>query len=237
MQQIKQAVILAGGLGTRLRPLTLSTPKPMVLIHNRPFLEYIINLLKKNGITEVIILAGYLHEKIQEYFKDGKEFGISIEYSLSPVEAATGTRLKNAKQLFDKNFLLLYGDNYWPLHLPTLIDFYQKMKTKASVVAYHNSKDMTQHNMYIDRDGFVNIYDKTRIVKTLNGLDIGFFLLEKSILKNLPKRNFSFEEVIIPRLVQEKELAGFITQDQYYALSNPSRISIIEDYFKREKLV
>ena len=232
MRSIKQAVILAGGLGTRLRPLTLTTPKPMVLINETPFLSYMFDLLKKNGIREVIILVGYLHEKIEEYFKDGRKFGMSLQYSFSPIEAKTGTRLKKAKHLLDDNFLLLYGDNYWPLNLSNLVDFYKKMKKKASVVAYHNTADITQHNMFIDTKGLVRIYDKSRTAKKLNGLDIGFFLLEKSILTNLPDDNFSFEEVIIPRLIEQKELAGFLTDEKYYALSNPSRILIIEDYFK-----
>lgn len=237
MKLIKQAVILAGGLGTRLRPLTHIIPKPMVPIYNKPFLAYIINLLKKNEITHVVLLVGYLHEKIEEYFKDGKKFGISIRYSVSPDETATGTRIKNALPLLDNIFLLLYGDNYWPLHLAGLVNFYKKMKTKASVVVYHNSGDATKHNMFINKKGLVMIYDKTRKVKNLNGLDIGFFLLDKSVLNNFPKGNFSFEEVIIPRLIQSHELAGFMTHEKYYALSNPSRIPIIEEYFKKEKLI
>jgi len=234
---IKQAVILAGGLGTRLHPLTLTTPKPMVPIYNKPFLAYILELLKKNGITEVVLLVGYLHEKIEEYFKDGKDYAISIRYSVAPVEAATGTRVKHALPLLDKNFLLLYADNYWPLHLPTLIDFYKKVKTKASVVVHHNIHDTTQHNMLIDEKGLVRIYDKTRTAKHLNGLDIGFFILDKHILTDLPEDNFSFEEIIVSRLIQDQELAGFITNEQYYALSNPSRIPIIEHYFKKENLI
>lgn len=237
MQSIKQAVILAGGLGIRLRPLTFTTPKPMILIHTKPLLAYIIELLRKNGITHILLLVGYLHEQIEEYFKDGKEFGISIGYSYSPIEADTGTRIKNAIPLLDQNFLLLYGDNYWPLNLANLVEFYKRMKTKASVVAYHNSDDATKHNMFIDEKGFVQVYDKTRASKNLNGLDIGFFLLDKTILNNLPEDNFSFEEIMIPRLAQNQELAGFMTHDKYYSLSNPSRIPLIEEYFKREKLI
>lgn len=237
MQSIKQAVILAGGVGARLRPLTLTKPKPMVPILDKPFLTYLISLLKKNGITEIILLVGYLHGKIEEYFKNGEEFGISIKYSFAPVNAETGTRLKNARKFLDKKFLLLYADNYWPLNLSDLVLFYSDMKTKASVVVYHNKQDKTQHNMLVDEKGLVRVYDKTRVEKNLNGLDIGFFLLDKSVLSYLPQENFSFEKVVIPRLIQDRQLAGFITEEKYYALSNPSRIPIIEDYFKKEKLI
>lgn len=237
MKSVKQAVILAGGLGTRLRPFTITTPKPMVLIHGKPFLAFFIELLKKNGITHVLLLVGYLHEQIEEYFGNGKNFGVSINYSYSPVEADTGTRIKNAIPLLDHFFLLLYGDNYWPLNLINLVEFRKRMKTKASVVAYHNSDDATKHNMLIDKKGLVKIYDKTRRVKNLNGLDIGFFLLDRNILINLPNDNFSFEDVITLLLVKKKQLAGFMTHDKYYSLSNPSRIQLIEEYFKREKLI
>lgn len=233
MKPIKQAVILAGGLGTRLRPLTFTTPKPMIPIHGKPFLTYIIELLRTNGIAHVILLVGYLHEQIEKYFGDGEKFGMSIVYSYSPIEADTGTRIKNAIPLLNQNFLLLYGDNYWPLNLANLIEFYKKMKTKASVVAYHNSDDITKHNMFIDEKGFVQVYDKTRASKNLNGLDIGFFLLDKNILTNLPEDNFSFEEVIIPSLIKKKQLAGFVTQNKYCSLSTLSRIPMIEEYFKK----
>ena len=94
---IKQAVILCGGLGKRLMPLTKKLPKPMVKLNNKPFLEYIINLLK-NGITEILILAGYRYEKITRYFEDGRKFGVNIKYSIGPIEWDTGERVYNAKE-------------------------------------------------------------------------------------------------------------------------------------------
>ena len=82
MVSIKQAVILAGGIGTRLRPLTDNLPKPMVPINRKPFLEYLLELLKENGIKEVVLLLGYLPDKIREYFGNGSDFGIKIKYSV-----------------------------------------------------------------------------------------------------------------------------------------------------------
>ncbi len=236
MSNIKQAVILAGGQGIRMHPLTLTTPKPMIPIHGKPFLAYLIELLKKNGISEVILLVGYLHKTIEEYFGDGKKFGLSIHYSFSSVEADTGTRIKNALQLLDNNFLLLYGDNYWPLRLTDLTDFYEKMNTKASVVVYSNLDSITKNNIFVDGHGLIQIYDRSRTKENLNGVDIGFFILDKSIFINLPEENFSFEDVILPRLVTERQLAGFLTHHKYYGLSNPGRIPAIEKYLSPKKL-
>ncbi|MDO8659060.1 MAG: HAD-IIIA family hydrolase [Candidatus Parcubacteria bacterium] len=237
MTSIRQAVILAGGQGTRLRPFTLTTPKPMIPIHGKPFLEHLIELLKKNGIEEIIILTGYLHEKIEEYFKDGKEFGLKIKYSFSPIEDETGTRIRKAKDLLDDKFLLLYSDNYWPLQLDILTSFYNKIGVKNLVTVYSNFDNATKSNILVGNDGLVKIYDKTRTEQNLNGVDIGFFILDKNIFTRLPKKNFSFEKIIIPRLIKEKQMSGYLTNHKYYGLSNPERIPMIEEFFKQKKII
>lgn len=237
MKSIEQAVILAGGQGIRLRPLTVTTPKPMILIHGKSFLAYIIELLKANGITQVVLLVGYLHEQIEDYFGDGKRFGITIKYSHSPVEADTGTRLRVARPLLKQTFLLLYGDNYWPLKIDRLTDYYKKLGTKALITIYSNRDNTTKNNISVGSDGLVYVYDKSRTKKDLNGVDIGFFLLDRNILKNMPEYNFSFEDIIIPRLIKEKQLAGFLTHHKYYGLSTPERIPVIKDYFSFKKVL
>src|SRR5579872_486054 len=122
---IKQAVILTGGQGLRLRPLTLTTPKPLIPIHGKPFVQYLVELLKANGIKKIVFLTGYLGEQIEEYFGDGKKFGVQITYSHLPIEFDTGARIKVAKKVFEDTFLLLYCDNYWPLNLKELTAFYK----------------------------------------------------------------------------------------------------------------
>lgn len=236
LQPITQAVILAGGLGMRLRPMTNHTPKPMILFLGKPFLEHLIELLKANGIKEVILLVGYLHEQIEEYFGNGERFGISIKYSYSPVESDTGTRLRNAYPLMDQVFLFCYGDNYWPLRLSEQVEYYKFMGRKALVTVYHNRDQATKNNIQVE-EGLVKTYDRTRKIEHLNGVDIGFFILDKEVLDPMPAGNFSFEEVIVPRLIAQNELAGFVTEHKYYGLSNPDRIPAIQEYFRPKKTV
>ena len=235
--KIKQAVILAGGEGVRLRPLTLTTPKPMIPINGKPFLEYLVELLRDNGIEEVIILTGYLHEKIEDYFGDGKRFGLKILYSYSPVEDDTGTRIRKAKDMLSNTFLLLYGDNYWPLSLKKLIEFYEKVGTEALVTVYCNIDNYTKNNMFVSNEGLVKAYDKTRQTSGLNGVDIGFFILKKDVLENLLKENFSFEKIVMPKLIKDKQLSGFLSYHKYYGLSNLERIPLIEEFFKPKKII
>ena len=108
---VNQAVILCGGLGKRLMSLTKYTPKPMVLINKKPFLEYLINQLKVNGLTKILILGGYRSDQIKNYFQNGENFGVKIEYSNGPIHWDTGTRVFKAEKKLNKHFLLLYSDN------------------------------------------------------------------------------------------------------------------------------
>jgi len=234
---IKQAVILAGGQGMRLRPLTLTIPKPLIPIHNKAFVQYLVERLQKNGIKEVVFLTGYLGDQIEKYFGDGKKFGLKITYSYSPLDCDTGTRIRNASHLLDNMFLLLYGDNYWPLNLKELTAFYKKAGTKALVTVYKNNDSYTKNNMRVNMKRIVEVYDKTRKAKELNGVDIGFFILKKNIIKDFPHGDFSFEEIVLPNLIKENQLAGFFTQHKYYGLSTLERIPVIEEFFKPRKVI
>lgn len=235
--KIKQAVILAGGQGTRLRPLTLTTPKPLIKINSTPFLEYLLILLKENGIKEVVILVGYLGKMIEDYFGDGRRFGMKLKYSYSPVEYETGSRLVKALNLLDKFFLLLYCDNYWPLNLKQLTKFYEEKGKEALVTVYANEDNYTKNNISVDKKGVVTVYDKTRTAKGLNGVDIGFLILKKKPFKNLPKENFSFEKVLLQQLIKNRQLAGFLSSHKYYGLSNLERIPTIEKFLRPKKIV
>lgn len=234
---IQQAVILAGGQGTRLRPLTLTIPKPMIPFHGKPFLEYLISDLRKNNIKDIIILVGYLHGKIEKYFGDGKRFGLHIRYSYSPVEADTGTRLRNARNLIKNEFLLLYGDNYWPLELPRLVDYYKKLRMAGIVTVYSNWDNYTKNNIFVNSDGIVTVYDRRRKRTDLNGVDIGYFIFNKHVLSLIPKKNSSFEEHVLSKLVRNGDLGGFITHTRYYGLSRPERMAEISDFFKPKKAI
>ena len=115
-----QAVILAGGRGSRLRPLTDTMPKPMLPFHGKPFLEYLVEHLKEQGFEKVLLLLGYLPEVIMDHFGDGGSFGLRVEYSVTDVEDDTGRRLQLAAAKVDPCFLLMYGDNYWPMRIDSM---------------------------------------------------------------------------------------------------------------------
>ena len=237
MQQVKQAVILAGGQGTRLRPLTNTIPKPLIPINGKPFVQYIIENLKKNNIKKIVLLVGYMGDAIEKYFKDGSEFGVTITYSYAPIEYDTGARLREATSLLDKYFLLLYCDNYWPLKIKELTKYYKKIGTEALVTVYTNKDNYSKNNIRVNEEGIVEAYDKSSKALELNGVDIGFFILKKDLFNKFPEDNFSFEKTILPQLISKKQLAGYMTNHKYYGLSNLNRIPQLKDFFKEKKVV
>ncbi|MFH1088338.1 MAG: HAD-IIIA family hydrolase [Patescibacteria group bacterium] len=241
MAEIKQAVIFAGGVGERLRPLTNDRPKPMVLVNGRPFLEYLIELLKQNGITEVLMLLGYLPDRIKDYFGDGTGFGVKINYHVGQIEDETGTRLKNAEHLLDDHFLLMYSDNYWPINLAKIADMYNKMGVLGSTTVYCNRDGGAEYgpenNICVSDENYVLKYDKSRQDSDLNGVDIGFFIMNRKVLDLSPLNNFSFEQEILPQLAATGQLAGFRTEHPYYWMTTPDSVKIMEKFLNPKKVI
>lgn len=221
---IKQAVILAGGKGTRLLPLTKNLPKPMVPINNVPFLSYLIYFLKQKGIKKILILVGYKYKKIINYY--GKMSNISIKFNYSSVKSDTGKRVIEAYKFLDNEFLLLYGDNFW---IPNIKKMYNKFKTKKAYICttVFNNKFGTgeygnENNIYVKKNLFVEKYDKLRINKKLNGVDIGFFIVQKKLLKFFKNKNknYSFERDILTKVIELKKLIAYRTDRQYFSITN-----------------
>lgn len=242
MKKIDQAVILAGGEGKRLKPFTLKNPKPMVFVNGKPFMEHLIELLKINGIKEVVILTGYLGEKIENYFGNGSKFGIKIKYSYTPFmnekneENESGLRIKNAKDLLRDYFLLLYCDNYFPLQLKKIISFFKSHPSDVLVTVYSNKDNSTKNNMLV-REGLVTKYDSTRLEDNLNGVDIGFFIVNKKVLNLLPKTNSKFEKKVLPYLIKKRKLSGYLTDEKYYSIGDLDRVKITEKFLIPKKIV
>ncbi|MGV8141868.1 MAG: HAD-IIIA family hydrolase [Candidatus Woesearchaeota archaeon] len=236
--RIKQAVILAGGKGTRLWPVTDTIPKPMIRFHGKPFLEYLIDMLRRNGVEEVILLLGYLHEKVEEYFGDGEKFGVKIKYSIGPVERDAGARIKFAEELLDENFILLYCDNMWPLNLKKLVEFHSARDVLMTMTVFNNLDHSTKSNIRVDDAGYITYYDKTRTEKNLSGVDIGFFILNKKVVEDfmLRQEDFSLQTTII-QLTEMHKLAGFITPHKYYSVGSIERLPITEKYLKDRKII
>lgn len=235
--QILQAVILAGGYGTRLKPFTDTNPKPMYPFEGKPFLEYLIEQVKSFGIRDVVLLLGYLPEKIMDYFGDGSRWSVRIRYSVTPVEYETGLRIKSAESLFAGRFLLMYCDNYCPIDFSQLTKIHALHGALLTFTAYRNLDGYTKNNLKIAEDGLVEAYDKKRVMPGLQGVDIGYAIVEKQVLQLLPEENHNFEAVVYPELVKKRKLYAVATEHRYYSVGSWERIELTREFFSPKKVV
>ena len=232
--EIKQAVIFCGGTGERLKPITDSIPKPMVDVNGKPFLEHLINKLKANGISEIVLLTGYKKEVIEDYFGDGLKFEIKIKYSRGPVKWLTAKRLWEARDLIDNYFLLLYADNYVPFNLKKSISFHLDKDKILSFIVF--SKPM-KNNLKMDSDNNIVLYDETRQADDLKYVELGYMIVNKKcILEFMDGSNISFSE-IIKILVEKREVAGLETKYNYHSISDIERLEKMRNYLANKKII
>lgn len=227
---INQAVILAGGLGTRLQPFTDESPKPMYPFSGKPFIEYLVRQIKSFGIDNILILLGYLPEQIMDYLQDGSAFGVSISYDVTPVEYNTGDRLLHAQELIESQFLLMYCDNYCPINFNKLYRDYESNQALIQLTAYENKDGYTKNNLLIE-EGRVIIYDKKRITPNLQGVDIGYAIVNKQVLGFVTEQNMNFEAAVYPNLVKQGRLFATETGHRYYSVGSWDRIKLTEQFF------
>jgi histidinol-phosphate phosphatase family protein len=228
-----QAVILAGGLGTRLRPLTDSRPKPMIEFHGRPFLEYLVEQLRDAGIERIVLLLGYLPDVVRDHFGDGSHWGVSITYSVTPPEVQTGTRVRAAFPQIDDTFLLLYCDNYWPLQLDRMWHRFAEFEPAGMATIYRNADGYTRDNVRIE-DGWVTLYDRSRTAEGLKGVEIGYAILRKDVVDRLlPDADVAVEEAVFTTLAQRGELLAYPTDHRYYSVGSLERLPATEEFLAR----
>lgn len=229
----QQAVILCGGLGTRMRPLTDSMPKPMVSINGRPFLEYLIGQMREQGIRRVLLLTGYLGETIRDYFGDGDKFGVQISYSYGPVSWDTGRRIWEARAQVDERFLLLYSDNYTSFNLQKLVAFHSGRAVILSLILYPK----TPGNISVGEDGRVERYDASRGSRGFDYVELGYMIVERdAMLAYYGDPDVSFSR-ILQKLAQDRMMAGLVAQDVYHSISDPKRYKLAEQYLAVKRIL
>ena len=156
------AVILAGGRGERLRPLTDALPKPMIKIKGKPFLQYQLELLRKHKILDVLLCVGFLHDKIVDYFGDGSALGLKIEYVVEEIFLGTGGALKNAQEYLSQDFFLLYGDSYLPIDYEQMAQAWYSCNVSGLVACYDNQLRIDRNNIVLDSQGMISSYNKLK---------------------------------------------------------------------------
>jgi len=229
-----QVAILAGGLATRLGNLTESCPKSMVQILGKPFLEYQLDLLKKNGIKDVVLCIGYLGEQIEKYFGDGHKFGFNIKYGREEKLLGTAGALKNACDLLKDVFFTLYGDSYLFLDFGAALSFFQSRNKLALMSVYQNYDRYDRSNTMIEGN-LVKKFGKQEKTEDMVYIEYGANIFKKEVLNMIPDNQFYSLDNLFPRLVEMDELLAFEVKERFYEIGSPRGLKAFEEYIKGEK--
>jgi len=203
-----KAVILVGGEATRLRPLTLNTPKAMVPVLNTPFLEYLIRQLKEHQVKDIILTQGKLAQPIVDYFGDGSRFGLNLSYTIEDSPLGTAGAVKNAAKYLDETFMVLNGDIFTDLDFKDMISFHLRQRAKVTI-ALTPVEDPTIYGLIeTTAQGKVTRFleKPSQNQVTTNMINAGTYIIEPDILDYIPpETNFSFERQLFPQLLDRGE--------------------------------
>ncbi len=213
------AVVMAGGEGSRLRPLTLGRPKPMVPILNVPVMEHIITLLKRHGIIDIVVTVHYLASVIEDYFGDGSDFGVRIRYALEETPLGTAGSVKNAQHMLDEPFLIISGDALTDIDLTKVVAFHQQRGAVATLVLVHVNNPLEYGVVITDQQGSVERFlEKPSWGEVFSDtVNTGIYVLDPSVLDLIPAGEPSdFSSDVFPRLLaKQAPMFGYVA-DGYW---------------------
>jgi len=230
-----QAAILAGGLGTRLRPFTEKVPKVMLPVKGEPFIVHLLRLLRENGIQDIILCIGYLGEQVKDYLGGGKKLGVRLRYSEEKERLlGTGGALRQARDLLSERFYVINGDTYLPIDYSDVGRSFISYGKKALMVVYDNTDDTSVKNNVALDDLMVIKHQKGGIEAELKYVDAGVLVLSREALDFIEDgSSISLEEGLYPFLIQQRELAAFITRQRFYEIGTPERLRAFEEFLEK----
>jgi len=227
--------ILAGGLATRLRPLTERVPKVLLPVAGKPFLAHQLTLLRAQGITRAVLCVGHLGEMIERDFGDGRDWGVELAYSFDgPVLLGTGGALQKALPLLGKQFFVLYGDSYLPIDFRPIAKTFQRSGKLGLMTVFHNQNRFDTSNVWFG-DGEIKIYEKKNRVPQMEHIDYGLSILSAAAFQDYPAGTAFDLAALMQRLVQQKQLAGFEVRERFYEIGSPSGLAELEGLLTSQK--
>jgi len=224
-----KAVIMAGGFGTRLRPLTANVPKPMVPMVGKPVMEYIVELLKKHGITDIVSILYFQSEQIESHFGNGSKWGVNMSYVKAEADFGTAGAVKNAQKFLDSRFIIISGDVLTDFDLSAAIAFHEKRQAKATIVLTRVENPLAygivitsktgKITRFLEKPGWGQVFSDT--------VNTGIYILEPSVLDMIPPQtDFDFSKDLYPKMLEKKmKLFGHIAPGYWRDIGN------VEEYF------
>jgi NDP-sugar pyrophosphorylase family protein len=228
--------ILAGGMATRLRPITEKIPKALVNVAGEPFLAHQLRLLSGAGLRDVVVCAGYLGEMIEAEFGDGARLGVRIEYSFDgPRLLGTGGALKRALPLLRKNFFVLYGDSYLPIDYREVGRAFLTSQKPALMTVFKNDGRWDTSNVWFDGKQ-IRRYDKKDPGPEMHYIDYGLGVLRAEVLSHWADNEAFDLADVYHRLVAEKKLAGHEVTQRFYEIGSPEGLVELDALLRQQTI-
>lgn len=220
-------VILAGGLATRLLPITAKIPKALVEVAGEPFLAHQLRLLHRHGFRSAVLCIGYLGEMIQERFGDGAEYGVRLHYSFDgPVLLGTGGAIVQALPLLGPEFVLLYGDSYLLVDYSAVYEAFLQSGKPALMTVFEN-RDAWDRSNVIFENGEIVAYDKRVRDPRMRHIDYGLSVFRRSVFEGRPAERSDLADVQT-ELSSRGELAGWLVTQRFFEIGSPSGLAELE---------
>ena len=228
--------ILAGGLSTRLGSLTRSIPKCMLEINGRPFIDWQLDLLVRNGYSDFVFCVSYKSEIIQKYLGDGSSRGVNIEYSLDgETQLGTGGAIQKALPIIGDRFGVIYGDSYLPTNFLTAEQGFLNSKSQALMTVYENQNQFDNSNVEF-LDGKVVDYEKASKNKNMHHIDYGITFFNRSVFCPWAGRSSFDLSKVCQQLAKEGQLDGFEVFERFYEIGSIQGIEEFTEYLRKANL-
>jgi len=226
-RNIKYAVVLAGGRGTRMRPFTYEMPKPMIPVQGRPLIQHIVELLRKHEVSEIIFSVGYMGDKIKEYFGNGSRFGVNITYVEEDKELGTAGPLALMKDKLSETFLMFNGDILADIDLKDFVSFHEEKKGIATIALTAVSDPSRFGVARLRGDNILEFREKPPAGKEASNLiNAGVYVLEPEVLKYIPKGKAMMERDVFPKLAKKGKLIGYHFDGQWFDTGTPESYEV-----------
>ena len=220
--------ILAGGLATRLRPITETIPKSLVSVAGRPFIEHQLEQLQREGIRHVVLCVGYLGEMVRDVVGDGSRFGLRVDYSFDgPKLLGTGGALRQALPLLGDTFFVLYGDSYLPIPFAPVAETFLKSGKQGLMTVYRNEGSHDTSNV-VFADGRIRIYDKKVRLPEMRHIDYGLELLRPAAFEPFAGREAFDLAELLQDLLRRDQLAGHEVLTRFYEIGSHAGLNELD---------
>ncbi len=226
-----KAVLLVGGRGTRLKPLTDKIPKALLKVQGKTITEHLFDLLKKYGIRDVILCTGYLKEKIKEYFGDGGRFGMNISYVEEDKPLGTAGPLKLAKKYLKDSFVVSNGDELKGINIPRMFRLHKRKNALATIALTTVDEPSRYGVARLDGSRIIEFVEKPQSPPS-NLINAGFYILEPDVINMIPEGFSMLEKDVFPKLAKMGRLRGFPFAGQWFDIGNIERYKVADRMWK-----